>query len=65
MSTAAPTLVFAATSSAMSRAAAASAASSSAPNPVVPISSGLPAARQAWRVAGAPAALLKSRATSA
>src|SRR3984893_10256741 len=60
-----PRLVWAATSGGMSRAAAASARSSSAANPVVPISSGLRAARHAGRLARVAVALLKSIATSA
>src|SRR6267143_4244924 len=60
-----PRLVLAATRSGMSRAAAASAPSSSAANPVVPISSGLRAARHAARLVRVAAALLKSIATSA
>src|SRR2546430_1815197 len=60
-----PRLVFAATRSGMSRAAAAKAPSSSAANPVVPVSSGLRAARHDARLARVAAALLKSSATSA
>src|SRR5260370_30852215 len=60
-----PRLVLAAINSGMSRAAAASASSSSAANPVVPISSGLRAARHAARLVCVAAGRMRRIATSA